>query len=136
MLKFTIFKQYKFLRELLIYHALFLVFLITTLVFKLIKKKLWFSHLLNSKILVVIYIYSVGVLGSRAHYLCIYWAPVPIREHEVVRGGVNITRGVRVGKWRSWFWLWEPIRVVRRWMPPRLTKAEVWRGGLLSRGTF
>ena len=43
-------------------------------------------------------IYSVGVLGSRAHHLCIYWAPVPIREHEVVRGGVNITRGVRVGK--------------------------------------
>ena len=134
MLKFTIFKQYKFLRELLIYHALFLVFLITTLVFKLIKKIVVFT---STKIQNFSSdIYSVGVLGSRAHYLCIYWAPVPIQEHEVVRGGVNITRGVRVGKWRSWFWLWEPIRVVRRWMPPRLTKAEVWRGGLPSRGKF
>ena len=29
---------------------------------------------------------------------CIYWAWSPIRGHEVVRGGVNIIRGVYVSK--------------------------------------
>ena len=31
-------------------------------------------------------------------YLCVYWAGGPIRGREIVRGGANIVRGVRVSK--------------------------------------
>ena len=40
------------------------------------------NYLIN--IPIYIYIYIVGVLGPRAHYLYIYWVWGPIRGREVV----------------------------------------------------
>jgi len=42
----------------------------------------------------------VGVLGPESHYLCIYWVWDPIRGCKIVRGGINIIKGVCVSKWR------------------------------------
>ena len=61
---------------------------------------------LNTKY-IYIYIYiciyvcmyvCVRVLGPKAHYLCIYWVWDPIRGRKIVRGGINIIKGVCVSK--------------------------------------
>ena len=77
------------------YFLFFFFFLITVFHFVLIMKFKIKKKKKGAQIGVV------GVLGSRAHYLYIYWTWGPIQGREVIWGGVNIVRGVRISKWRS-----------------------------------